>query len=358
MGLRTIGVLLHREYGNLFKNRTLIFITILGMVLFLSIYFVIPSDEEEETLLALYMESDYAPLIDFFVEKEVTFQIFIVYDDFIKAVDDNEYPFGLLFTNEILHALQSSEKVEIPFIISPSTADEYVHILKAYLEIFMNELVLISQNNGIPLIVEDITVGKDSLVDEIPLNKLFIPLLIVMIFITEMLGFGNSLMEELESRTILAVMAAPVKLSDFLFSKSILGISLIFFQSLIVLIVTGSVNSQFPTVLLFLFFSAFLIAGLSFLLSSISRDLMTLVSWGLLFMIILIIPVTGVLFPGLHSFWMNFIPTYLLADSLNNLINLNVRWDEVLSSVLILASASVAVFYLGLFFLRRRIQCL
>ncbi|MBI9100185.1 MAG: ABC transporter permease [Spirochaetaceae bacterium] len=358
MGLRTIGVLLGREYRDFYKNRTLLIITALGLILFLSLYFIIPGNSSEETLLAVYMESDTPVLSEFLKDKDIHYQSYRDRELFMNDMEDSAYPAGLIITDALWEDLKAGRLVEIPFVIAPDTAEEYVEVLQAYLEIFLNELVLQINDNVIPLSVHDITIGKDSLTEEIPLRRLFIPLIIIMIFVTELLGIGNSLMEEVGSRTITALLAAPVKVSEFLISKSVFAISLLFLESIIVITVTGSLNNSIGYIAVLLISSAFLVSGLSFLLASISKDLMSLVSWGLLMMIILIVPVSGVLFPGLNSRWMSFIPTYSLADGLNKLINSQISFSDLTVKILAMTSYSVLFFSLGLFALRRRIRCL
>ena len=358
MGYRTIGILLIREAKDFFRNKTLIIISILGLVLFLSIYFIIPDKTEDEVFLAVYMESENHVLNNFLMEKEIPYEPYYNFELFEADLKNNQYPAGLAITDDIWEQLKSGVEIDIPFYIASDTAEEYVEVLQAYLEIYLNEMLLVMQKSPIPLKVEDITVGIDSLTNEVPLKRIFIPLIIIMIYITELLGFGNSLMEEIESRTIVAIMVTPVKLGDFLLSKSLMGVFLIFLQSLIVIFVTGSVNNKFFYIVILLLMSAFLIAGLSFLLASISRDLMTLVSWGLLVMILIIIPVFAVLFPGLQSAWIRYIPSYIMADSLNGLINLNRSWSEIGQNILIICLFSIFFFSIGLYSLKRRIECL
>ena len=74
-------------------------------------------------------------------------------------------------------------------------------------------------------------------------------------------------------------------------------------------------------------------------------------------MIIMMVPLLGVLFPGMLSPWMRVIPTYILADSMNLLINRGVIWQEVTAQIIALSITAAAFLTAGMLCIRRKIQC-
>jgi hypothetical protein len=52
------------------------------------------------------------------------------------------------------------------------------------------------------------------------------------------------------------------------------------------------------------------VTSLSFLVASLARDLMSVIAWGMLVMIVFIIPAFNAMLPGLASGWIKVIPSY------------------------------------------------
>ncbi|MDP3447142.1 MAG: hypothetical protein Q8S22_03675, partial [Eubacteriales bacterium] len=65
----------------------------------------------------------------------------------------------------------------------------------------------------------------------------------------------------------------------------------------------------------------------------------------------------GILFPGMLSSWMQAVPTYMLADSLNRLINHGMTWQTELLQICLLSTIAIIVLYAGIACIRRKVQC-
>lgn len=358
MNIRTIATLMGKEYSHLARDRMFVLISILGLVLFLTIYFIIPLDVGDETVLAVYSETDATPLYETLEEYDISYDTFSSAAALQTAVQKGRYPAGLIITADTWQKMHSGSPIDLPLLIAPAIPEEYVDILTIYLGMYFNSIAYSLQGDPLLIEAEDLTLGRDLLLNELPLKKLIIPLLVVMILITEMLALGYSLINEKENRTIKAVLVAPVRVGELLAAKVITGVSIIFLETLIILAATGSLATGATVILLTVLTGAFMLTGVAFLIASLARDVMSLISWGTLVMIILILPTLGVIFPGMYATWMQVIPTFMLAESLNQLINLGGGWSAVAGQLGIFSLLCLLFLGAGLLILRRNIQCL
>jgi ABC-2 type transport system permease protein len=97
-----------------------------------------------------------------------------------------------------------------------------------------------------------------------------------------------------------------------------------------------------------------MVVGISFLLASLARDVMAVTSWGMLILIILMIPGFGATMPGLLTEWTKVIPSYYLTDTVNRVANYGANWGDVGINLAILAGITALVIYAGMATLRRR----
>ena len=59
-----------------------------------------------------------------------------------------------------------------------------------------------------------------------------------------------------------------------------------------------------------LLLGAVLVTGVGFLMASVGKDLISVMSWGVLALLVLIIPSVGILLPGVVSGWVRAIPSH------------------------------------------------
>ena len=108
--------------------------------------------------------------------------------------------------------------------------------------------------------------------------------------------------------------------------------------------------------LLALLLGSLMVTGLAFLLASVSRDLLSVMGWGILAILLLVIPALNVLLPGTASGWAQVIPSYYLVDTVNGVTNFDLGWADVAGNLLALLLFAVAFLALGIFALQRRQQ--
>jgi hypothetical protein len=101
-----------------------------------------------------------------------------------------------------------------------------------------------------------------------------------------------------------------------------------------------------------------LVTGFGLFAGAFGRDFLGTLFIAFFFMIPLMIPAFGALFPGSTAAWIKVLPTYGLVEALVGVAVDGESWAEVTPVLLLLAAWSVAAFAVGALALRRRVATL
>ena len=360
MNAKTLFILLGKEYTLLFRNKIFLLFSGALLVILIVLYHVLPYEfPTEEPSIAVYSEVDAA---EFFRSWEISAEA-IRYERLpsaealISSVKKGDQPAGIIITEKIWQDIKEGRPADVELYTTAGLAEEHVRSMTFILEIVFSAMVYRMEDSSIRIATQEIFVGENILENKIPLKRQMIPLLVGLLLVMEVFSLGISLVEEKESRSIRSVLAAPVGMGEFLLAKNIAGISVISVQILIFLAAVGALGHRFPLVIWAVLAGAILTTGISAFLAAFSDDMMSLVSKGVFAMIIMVVPLLGVLFPGMLSFWMRGIPTYMLAESINLLIKRGEGICDVGSQLGMLTFLAFAVLSAGVICLRRKIQC-
>ncbi len=330
MSGKTMLILLGKEYKLLFKNKLFIAFSVVLLFVFIGLYIVLPNEiGHEEPVIAIYTEVDAKEFFDAWDNgiKAMSYVKLDSSDELLSEIEQGNYVAGFIITEQIWRDISEGKQGHVELFFAPGLAEEYVTSFEFLVEIAFSEMTYRKEGDLLNITTEEIFIGKDIMGSEVPLKKMMIPLMICVLFIMEIFALGISLVEEIESRSLKAVLIAPVSMYELLVAKGITGISVSLIQSFIFLLATGSLTTQALAIIMIILLGAVLTTGVSALLAAFSTDMMSLVTKGIFAMLILMIPLLGIIIPGFFSSWVSIIPTYILADSLNQLINEKVIFD-------------------------------
>ncbi|HSV86406.1 MAG TPA: ABC transporter permease, partial [Levilinea sp.] len=202
---------------------------------------------------------------------------------------------------------------------------------------------------------EEIVMGTDMAGQQIPPRQRIVPMLAIFLLVTEMMGLAGLLTAELETGTIRALLVTPLSITGLFASKGIAGILVIISQVVLVMAFTGGFRNEPLLVLVALLLGALLITGSAFLISAVSRDMLTVIAWSIVAMFLMAIPSFNILIPGLTTQWIRALPSYYLIDPIYRIINFGAGWSDVRSHLLLLLAFSIAIYGLGIWAVRRRL---
>ncbi|HSH02770.1 MAG TPA: ABC transporter permease [Anaerolineae bacterium] len=351
MSLDLIWTLVCKDIVLYFRNPFFAFVTVIGVVAYVAIYFVMPDSVDERLDIGLYGPSLPAALAAEFEEGGIVFHRKESTRDLRQGIVSDEYEVGV-FWPDLGAAVANDEPVVVELIF----ANDFPTDMREAYQLMFQEIAL--GVLGQPLLIEatEEVLGPDMAGQQIPLRERLVPLMVIFILMTEMLGVASLISGEVEAGTIRALLVTPLRVEGFFVAKAVMSVGLAFGQAMIILVAVGGVGERPLPLIATILCGAILVTGIGFMVGSVARDMMSVMAWGMVFMIVLSIPLTTLLMPGLLGPWIQVLPTYYLADTMHQLSNFEAGWSDVSGNLLILLVYSVVFLGVGMVALRRKFQ--
>ncbi len=351
MSLRIIGALVAKDLSLFFRNRFFTLITVLGLVLYMVIYFIMPKAVNENLEIGLYapvmlpafeqMQGEGLEIEE--VESEELLK---------EGVAEGQYVAGIALPADIMEGLMSGQKPVISVYFASDVPEE----IKTAVEVLIRELAYQQAGQVLTIEITEEILGTDMAGMQIPPRDRMRPLFAIMLIMMETFGMANLISEEIERRTIHALLVTPVSIKDLFAGKGITGVSLAFVQAALFMAIIGGMSRQPLIILVVLLLGAVLVTGASFIIAALSKSFMSVLGWGMVTLIILFIPTFGIMFPGAVTGWVKVIPSYYLVDTVHRVSNFGAGWGDAWYNLLVLLGFDLALAWIGIMALRRRFR--
>lgn len=352
MNLRMIAALVQKDITLFFKNRFFALITVLGLVSYVAVFFALPKTVDESLQMGWYGPS-LPELLNADLEGSgLVLRDYPSEEALREAVLAGDEPVGVALDEDFTLRLAAGEKPQVRIYYQSEVPEEY---RQAY-TLLLQELGYFLAGRPLNLEAEEIVLGPDMVGQQVPPRQRMLPMLAVFILMIESWGLASLISSEVETGTLRALLVTPLKVEGLFLSKGITGLLMSFSQVLLLLGITGGLAREPILVLVSLLLGALLVTGLSFLIASVARDMMSVMAWGMLVIIVLGIPAFNILLPGLASNWIKIIPSYYFVDTIYRVMNFNAGWSQVGASLAALLALALAFFGAGVFSLGRRLQ--
>lgn len=341
-----ILAIVKKDIVQIFRNRFISVITFLVIFVYAAVYVLLPSKVDETFKLGIYIQSG-RDVIEQSIshEKGVEVEWTNSIDELRKIVAAKDVSVGFAFTTV-------NNKPGVQFFFSSDTPDE----IKDAGRVIVKELAYNILGYKLPVETEETIIGPDMLGQQIPPRDKLRILFLIMVLLVELFGIANILMEEIQKKTISALFVTPLNLKEYITAKALTGVSLAFFEGLIVSMLLGALTwSTLPVLIIFLFLGSILVTGIAFIIGSISRNFVSLVMTGVLPLLILILPCILLIYPAAYSPLINAIPTYQLIVPLDGVLNYHFSMVGYFPQLMYLLLFDITFFIIAYVFLRRRI---
>jgi ABC-2 type transport system permease protein len=351
MNLQMINTLVAKDLKLYFRNRFFALITVLALVFYVIIFFILPNNVEE--ILEIGIVADAIPAA--FAELEdIGLALIPAPDDeaLQAAMDDGEYNVGVSLSADFGQQLLAGDKPEMTVFYTP----EFPEDLRAAYNIIFEELAFNMAGQPLTVDAEETVLGIDMAGQQVAFRWQILPLLVVAILMMETLGLASLISSEVEAGTLPALLITPLRVEGVFTAKTVVGVLLAFVQVTLLMGLTGGLSNEPLLVLTTLLLGSLMVTGLGFLLASVSRDMMSVLAWGILLIVILSIPAITIMLPNLISPWVRLIPSYYLVDTINQVVNFGAGWSDVAQNLLILLGISLAFLAVGVLALRRKFR--
>jgi ABC-type multidrug transport system permease subunit len=352
MNARVIKALLKKDLALFASNRFYLLITVVGIVFYIGMYFILPAQVDEQLSLAMYAPVVPPAFTQLTEHEGVDVKMYDDEASLRQAVLDGDYQTAVALPADIMETWAAGGKPQIT-VFSSSTAPPEIG---AMIIALVKELSYAQTGQALNFDISEEILGPDMLGSQIALRDRMRPLLAVMVLIMEILTLASLIATEIEQGTARALLVTPLRTADLFLAKGLLGVGLALGQSILFMAIVGGLNNQSLIIITTLIIGSVMVVGIGFLLASVTRDVNAVTGWGLLILVILMVPGFGTVIPGLISGWAKVIPSYYLTDTVSRVANYGAGWGEVSLNLSILAAFTAAVIWAGMAALRRRFR--
>ena len=351
MNLRIIGALVAKDLSLFFRNRFFALITVLGLVAYLVIYFIMPKAVNENLEIGLYAPV-MLPAFEQMQGEGLEIERVESEELLKEGVTEGQYVAGIVLPADIMETFMSGQKPKISVYFASDVPEE----TKDAVEVMIRELAYQQTGQALAIEVSEEILGTDMAGMQIPPRDRMRPLFAILLIMTETFGLANLISEEVERRTINALLVTPVSVKDLFTAKGITGVSLAFVQAALFMAIIGGMSRQPLIILVVLLLGAVLVTGVSFIIAALSKGFMSVLAWGMIILIILFIPAFGIMFPGAVTGWVKAIPSYYLVDTVHRVSNFGAGWGDAWYNLLVLLGFDLALAWIGIMALGRRFR--
>jgi len=362
--MNRIFAIVRKDLAQILRNRFVAVISVMVIVIFAVIYYILPSDVDEVFKMGFYLDIGQEAAAEFGLEggedeiasrlseaggAETEEGLELVWaestEDLKRLVEEEEVSAGVSF-------VISDQEPELVLYVSSKTPEEVTEAGEA----IGSEIGYALIGYELPADFQATVIGQDMAGQQIPMRDRLRVILLAFVFLLELFSLGNLLMEEVQRKTALALLVTPVTLTDFISAKAITGILNTFLLGLLTALLLGALStSTWLAILVLLFLGAAMMVGIAFIVGAMSRDFISMSIIAMIPFVVLVIPGFLVIYPGFDSPILKAIPTYWLLDPLNGILNYGMGLSDYIMSLAYIVLFTAAFFVLGFVILRRRL---
>ena len=352
MNPRMLRALVVKDLRLFIANRFFAFVTILGLVAYVVMFYLLPQTVDETLELGLVAAQLPETFRSELRAEGVILNAYATEAALKEAVQSGDEPVGIVLPPDLVAQLAGGQRPQARIYFAAELPVEY---REAY-SLFLEELGYTLAGRTLNITATEEYLGPDMAGQQVPTRQRMLPMLAVFLLAMETMSLSSLISGEIEGGTLQALLVTPLKAEGLFVSKAITGVGTAFLQAALLIGLTGGLQREPLLILVTLLLGALLVTGVAFMIASVAHDLMSVMAWGILTIIVLSIPAMNVLLPGLISNWIKVIPTYYLSETLFQVINFNAGWAQAGGNLLALLAFSVVLFSLGVVVLRRKFE--
>jgi ABC-2 type transport system permease protein len=351
MNLSVIAALVQKDILLYYKHKLFAFLTVLMLVFYLGAFFLMPDQVDETIEIAWYGPTLPGQFMEDLQEEGLILRIYGSEAELQAAVETREEMIGVALPDDFVQQIRTGARPRATLYIQSELPEQFRTVYPMVIE----EIGYFYAGQTLNVETEEVVLGPDMAGQQIPPRDRMVPLLAVFLLMVEMMGLASLLTAEIETGTIKALLITPLTVVGLFVSKGIAGILLIFTQVALVLVIIGGFRNEPLLLIVALLLGSLLVTAVALLISSVSRDMLTVIAWGILAMFMLSVPSFNILMPGLITQWIRVLPSYYLIDPVYRIMNFDAGLSEVWSQLLVLLVISVTLYWLGVMSVRRRL---
>lgn len=391
------------------RNMIYLFLTILSLVAFVTIFWIVPDTVDEELTFAVTpslstllnegkdaLEASGVPgqvtaqldqfettfeeegllLVEFETEEKLKSAVsgkievyrteqgqFIIYDpeDSLEKPSDAKkvsLSIGISFPLTFFSDVMMKQKPRVTVFADAAVPEE----IRGAMQGFIREIAYQLAGHELPVefpAEDTIILGRDRLGEQISMRSRMRPLIAFFIMMMETFALASLISNEVLQRTVTALLVTPLRVRHFLLAKTIFGTMLAMGQAVIVLALVGAFTAtNWSLLLVIVLLGSLLFTAVAMLVGSAGKDFIGQLMFSMLFLIPLMIPSFAVLFPGSVAAWVKLLPSYPIVRLLYDVTIHEALWADSLISLGYAALWALVLYGAGLFVLKRKVATL
>jgi ABC-2 type transport system permease protein len=355
-----VAAIVRKDIRAFSRDRFYSFITILGLVIYVALYWVLPDTVDETIEIGLH-----APGFEQLVPDEAASQgLAVVRFDSAEEVEaavagtgERPVAVGLSFPDDFLAAVAAGR----PTTVRVFTTADLPPQVRTMMTGLVRELAYAVAGSAPPVNLpdqEEIVIGSDRAGQQVSMQQSMGPLLVFFVLMIETFALAGLVASEIQKRTVTAVMVTPVRMWEFLTAKSLFGMMLAFGQALLLAALIGMLGTGAVPLLIALLLGALLMTGVGLIAGSSGKDFLGILFYSMLFLVPLMVPAFSALFPGTAAWWVQLLPTHGLVEAILRSTAYGAGLGDILPHLLSVAAWCAVAFAVGLWALRRKVATL
>ncbi|MFZ0493939.1 MAG: ABC transporter permease [Acidimicrobiia bacterium] len=352
-----VWAIIRKDVAQMSRDRFFAYITILGLVAYVALFWGLPSTVDETLNLGIHGVGADLLAEQLGAEEGLDLEVFDTSDALEQAVTDGDLVAGVDFPNDFLPAVTTGNQATVTVYVPADTTDD----IRTAISGLVRELAYLVAGSALPITPpaeDEIILGPDRAGDQVPLKDKMRPLLAVFLLMMEMMSLASLIAQEIRSKTVTAVLVTPARTTDFLAAKTILGTALAFTEVVLLMVAIGAFGSEPLVLLTALLLAAFLVTGLALLAGSTGRDFIEILLLSVALIVPMMIPAGAALFPGSAAPWIKVLPSYGMTQAIVRASAYGAGWAETAPYLLMTLAWCVGVFAVGVFALKRKVETL
>ena len=353
-----ITALISKDIKLFFRNPFFAVITLLGLLFFIAVFYLLPGTVEDSVSTALALPNPTGQKMADFLGQVLESDVLPHEDALIDAVERGEYKAGLVLGDDVISAIQIGEKAQVTVYLTPGASPDLHQAVKDIYTVGLNSLCVLDASTAINIDEEIVVLGADYLgiMHPISMRDRMLPLFLLMVFSIELMGMANLISDEIEKNTVQALMVTPLSIGQFFLSKAMVGILMAFLQVFLMVAAAGKFMVAPLMITIILILASIMFTGLAFVIASLARDMLSVLAWSTLILLMLIVPGMGVVFPVMAADWVRAVPSFYVVDSLHRVLNFDAGWMDLSGNLIILTICGLLLLAGGVLLLRRRFR--
>jgi ABC-2 type transport system permease protein len=355
--IRIVWAIIRKDIAQMSRDRFFAYITILGLVVYVVLFWALPSTVDETLDLGVHGVGANLLAEQLGGEEGLDLAVFDTSDALERAVTDGELVAGVDFPDDFLPTIATGAQATVTVYVPADTTDD----IRTAISGLVRELAYLVAGTTLPITApaeDEVVLGPDRAGDQVPLKDKLRPLLAIFLLMMEMMSLASLIAQEIRSKTVTAVLVTPARTTDFLAAKTILGTALAFVEVAVLMAAIRAFGSS-PTVLLTaLLLGSFLVTGMALLAGSTGRDFIEILLLSVALIVPMMIPAGAAMFPGSAAPWIKVLPAYGMTQAIVRASAYGAGWAEAAPYLLTTLAWCVGVFALGVFMLKRKVETL